>query len=212
MIKACLSGFLVPILIGLFILPANGQRKANFSSLEFGAGPSLVGIYDNSSLTRRYAKLSATAGMGLVYAVKRDVMVTAHLMYERKGGIEKQAPSGIESFEKELNTTSSYISFSPGIRRYLGRSSVFVEGGPWIAFLFHSRTIQNEQTEIGIPFTTLDMGASGSVGVTPRRRELKGWNFRLVNNLGLADVNHDTGTKEWTNALSLIAGIRIRQR
>lgn len=216
MVKPRLKGLLIyTILVGITIAPAFGQKKANFRIVEYGAGPSLVAIYDNSSQVTRYPKLSGAATAGLVYSIKRNLSVTAHVMYERKGGKARLVPQDIEAPEIEFNTTSSYLTFAPGVRRYLGSSGVFVEGGPFIAFLFASNTKRYSngiETHLRNQFTTVDVGFSGSIGVTPMRRQLKGLNFRLVNNLGLVDVNHRTGVKEWTNSLSLIAGMRIRTR
>lgn len=213
----CLRGFfsLVPVLTLACVTTAFPQRKLNFSTVEFGIGPSLVSIHDNDPDIAIYPKASIAGSAGLVYALKKRLGVTAQVMYERKGGRTVHRPSAVEVPESKYNTTSSYLSFSPGMRRYLANTGVFVEGGPFIAFLFASETVKHvgaAKSEIKNPYASFDAGLSASVGYTPSRNRFQGWNFRLVNNLGVADINHHTGTKEWSNALSLIAGVRFRMR
>jgi hypothetical protein len=204
---------MVPLAVLLTVGSSQGQRKLNFRIFEFGAGPAVVGIQDNDALIQRQFKPSVAASAGLVYSLKRKLAFTTHVMYELKGG------KAIQYFEdSELppvfhNTNASYISFIPGIRRYLGNSSVFIEGGPYVAFLITAgtrRTANGVEQRWGNPYTAFDAGLSASIGVTPMRQQLKGFSMRLVNNLGLADIDHHSGTKEWNNSLSLIVGMRIK--
>jgi hypothetical protein len=211
--KTYLRGLLVPLAILLAVGSSQGQRKLNFRIFEFGAGPAVVSIQDNDALIQREFKPSFAASAGLVYSLKRNLCFTAQAMYELKGG---KAVQGFEDEElpmAQYNTNSSYISFIPGIRKYLGRSALFLEGGPFVAFLMGSRTrrtLDGNQSQWGNPYTAFDAGVSFSIGITPLRQQLKGLNMRLVNNIGLADIDHHSGTKEWTTSTSLIIGMRIK--
>jgi hypothetical protein len=191
------------------------RKKPRLSTLEFGAGPSMVSVFDNESKTDWRPKLSGAAGIGLVYPIKRNLSITAHTMIERKGGKVTDRTRDAEFDIEDFNITSTYISFTPGIRRYLGDAGFFIEGGVYVAFLLDSKmspvvTVMRPPTTG--PFAAIDAGVSGAIGVTPYRTKLKGWNFRLVNNLGLSDANLQTGTKESSNSLSLIVGMRMRMR
>jgi hypothetical protein len=206
-LKSCL---VVPVILLVAIMAASAQRKLNFRSVEMGLGPAMVSIHDNDPLTDRMPKPSFAASAGLVYSLKRNLFITNHVMYELKGGeVMKYFRDG-EIPPAYYNYSLSYLSVAPGVRRYIRtKSSVFIEGGPFIAFLMGS----NGQKRFSVnPFSTFDGGVSLSVGYTPNRPQYRGLNLRLVNNTGLRDIGLDTGTKEWTNSLSLIIGMRVRMK
>jgi hypothetical protein len=211
MSKTCFNGIFASCLLVLFSMTsAVGQHKLNFRIFEFGAGPSVVAIQDNDPLSFRYAKPSFVASGGLVYSLKRRLSFTAHAMFELKGGRTTQ------TFEDETapisyDTYSAYITFAPGIRRYVGNTGFFFEGGPFLSFLFGSRYTR-DGSRYGNPYAPLDAGLSASIGLTPRRMLYKGLNLRLVNQFGLMDIDHHTGTKETTYMTALILGMRIRLR
>lgn len=175
----------------------------------------MVSIQDNDALIQREFKPSFALSAGLVYSLKRNLRFTAQAMYELKGGKAVQRFDDAEVSPALYNTHSSYISFIPGIRSYLGKSAWFIEGGPYVSFLLFSgtrRTVDGYESQWGNPYTSLDAGLSFSIGVTPMRLVQRGFNMRLVNNLGLVDINHHSGTKEYNTSTSLIVGMRIRTR
>ena len=211
MTKWCPNRLFLAVVLLMASIAVSAQRGWHSSTLEVGAGPSAVTIFDNDSRSHWAPKLSGAASLGLAYAVKRNLSFTAHAMLERKGSNLTEIPEDVESPEQNINITTSYISFIPGIRQYLGDSGFFIEGGPFVAFLLSSKATQDSYGRGG-PFASVDAGISGSIGANPFRSSLKGWHFRLVNNLGLIDANHRTGRKETTNSLSLIVGMRMRTR
>jgi hypothetical protein len=200
--------FTASLLVVLSMTAAWGQHKINFRIVEFGGGPAVVAIQDNDAYTLRYPKASLVASGGLVYSLKRKLSFTAHAMFELKGGRTTQTFED-ESDPVAYNTYSSYITFAPGIRRYVGDSGFFLEGGPFVSFLLFSKNSRNG-VQYGNPYAPLDAGVAASIGVTPRRILYKGLNMRLVNHFGLIDINHNTGIKEFTYMASLIIGMRVR--
>jgi hypothetical protein len=203
--KTCL---LLPVVLWLTVLTAAAQRKLNFRTVELGLGPAMVSLHDNDPLTDRLPKPSFAASAGLVYSLKRNLFITNHVMYELKGGEVNQHFHDSEMPPRYYNYSLSYLSVAPGVRKYIStKSSVFIEGGPFIAFLLGSNGIKRFEAN---PISTFDGGVSLSVGYTPRRPQYRGLSMRLVNNTGFKDIGLDTGVKEWTNSLSLIIGMRLR--
>jgi hypothetical protein len=198
---------LVTLVCALTAGAAFGQRKLNFRSVEFGLGPAMVSLHDNDPLVNNSPKPSFSASGGLIYSLKRNLYITTHAMYELKGGKSVQNFPNGEGTPIRYNTTSSYVTFAPGVRRYLFDGDVFLEGGPFVSFLLNSTSSRNPNSYRP---ATIDTGASFSIGYTPYRPQYNGLNFRLVNNVGLNDMNLRTGTKEWTNSLAFIVGYRIR--
>jgi hypothetical protein len=198
------------LFVVLSMTAASGQHKINFRIVEFGGGPAMVSIQDNDPYTLRYPKVSFVASGGLVYSLKRKLSFTTHAMFELKGGRMTRTFAN-ESDPIAFNTYSSYITFAPGIRRYVGDSGFFLEGGPFVSFLLFSHNSRNG-VRYGNPYAPLDAGLAASIGVTPRRILYKGLNMRLVNHFGLMDIDHHTGIKEFTYTASLIIGMRVRLR
>lgn len=188
-------------------------QQLNFRWVEFGAGPAMVSLHDNDPRIDRIAKPSFAASAGLLYSLKPNLFITTHAMYELKGGKAVQDGNNPELTPIRYDITSSYLTTVVGVRQYLAGGGVFVEAGPYIAFLLSSsRKFETTAAgaRIGRQFTSVDAGGSFSVGYTAARPRYSGFNIRLVNNVGMTDIDLDTGTKEWTNSLALILGMRIQ--
>ena len=188
-----------------------GQRRINSQLFEIGAGPSITSIQDNDPLLLPYGLPSFAASVGLVKAFTTKWCFTLQTMYELKRSKATQHFPDVESEPASYYVTTSYVTFSPSLRRYFGDTGVFLEGGPFVSFLLLGRKMMNDGG-IGSPYAATDVGITTSIGLTPWRKVPKGFNLRLVNNIGLQDIDHHTGTKEWTQSTALILGMRFKMR